>query len=126
MSVAKPWIASLPAPVTSHSDAGDPGRQFSASISFAGLAQLALAAGAARSVAQVAATTVTAHAHARGVRRDAFTIPPYVLIPVGFSNRRRATVATWISVNCQAGKALTVCRRDQSYQPHKSGIVSHG
>ena len=72
MSVAKPWIAALPAPETSHSDAGDPGRQFSASISLAGFPQSALATGGAASAAQIAAATVTAHAHARGVRRDAF------------------------------------------------------
>src|SRR5687768_161598 len=81
MSVAKPWMSGLPAPEMSHCVDGAPVRQFSASISFAGLAQLALAAGAAKSVAQAAATTVTAHAHARGVRRDAFTIPPYVVTP---------------------------------------------
>ncbi len=38
MSVAKPWMLESPAPVMSHSLAGLPGRQFSATIAFAGAA----------------------------------------------------------------------------------------
>src|SRR3954447_3029429 len=34
--VAKPWIDGSPAPLTSHSDAGEPGRQFSATTGLAG------------------------------------------------------------------------------------------
>ena len=37
MSVAKPWIDASPAPLTSHSEAGLPGRQFSATISLSGV-----------------------------------------------------------------------------------------
>src|SRR5262249_35551444 len=43
MSVVKPWIVLLPAPETSHVLCGVPGRQFSATIAFAGLAQSAAA-----------------------------------------------------------------------------------
>src|SRR3954464_7033727 len=43
MSVAKPWIPALPAPATSHSLRGEPGRQFSAATAFAGEAQSAAA-----------------------------------------------------------------------------------
>src|SRR6267143_1187576 len=36
MSVAKPWMLASPAPMMSHSVEGFPGRQFSATIAFAG------------------------------------------------------------------------------------------
>src|SRR3954452_11239548 len=39
-SVAKPWIDASPAPLTSHSLAGFPGRQFSATMGFGGDAQM--------------------------------------------------------------------------------------
>ena len=40
MSDAKPWIVESPAPEMSHSDAGFPGRQFSATIEFGGELQV--------------------------------------------------------------------------------------
>src|SRR5688572_10953714 len=124
MSVAKPWMASLPAPVTSHSDAGDPGRQFSASISFAGLAQLALAAGAAKSMAQAAATTVAAHAHPRGVRLDAFTIPPYVLTPGRLLQPTAGDGSNLDFRRSRSGQGLNACRRDQPPVRAQSGHLA--
>src|SRR4051812_11132170 len=47
IAVAKPWIVGSPAPSTSHSSCGDPGRQFSASMPFAGSPQDARATGGA-------------------------------------------------------------------------------
>src|SRR3954467_8229786 len=39
MSVAKPWMVESPLPLTSHSVLGLPGRQFSATMAFAGASQ---------------------------------------------------------------------------------------
>ena len=64
MSVAKPWMLGSPAPVTSHSEAGFPGRQFSATISLAGGSQ-GPAAPAGSATAKTADTIVTTTSRTR-------------------------------------------------------------
>lgn len=54
MSVVKPWISALPEPDTSHSFGGVPGRQFSATISFAGAAPRSVSRAPASSAAMSA------------------------------------------------------------------------
>ena len=56
MSVAKPWRLASPEPLTSHSLAGLPGLQFSASMALTGLPQLARAVPSWKDQATTAAT----------------------------------------------------------------------
>src|SRR6185436_17343976 len=60
MSVANPWIFTSPEPLTSHSVDGFPGRQFSATIRFAG--RLHSGAGPGGRCASAAASDVSAAA----------------------------------------------------------------
>jgi hypothetical protein len=59
MSVAKPWMAELPAPLTSQTLCGVPARQFSATTGFAGLPQSAAATDGIPNTAMSPATTAT-------------------------------------------------------------------
>ncbi len=72
MSVANPWMVSLPAPLMSHSDGGLPGFEFSQTIGFAigGSHGAATAAGALITTLSVALkTAVAANATTHGTKR---------------------------------------------------------